>query len=98
VATTVLGDASALLRQKVTDVDALVADDPEYARVARTAVASSVVRYLRGIYEAHDPAARLFFTRDELASLTTAGTSETSNLPSGSFPDALSWPDPVQCY
>jgi hypothetical protein len=99
VVQTWLTDASADLRVAITDVDERVLADPDYARAATKAVAMAVVRLLRG-RDPRDPAdySTIFFTKSELAALTATGTSESSSLPSGSFPDALAWPDPVQCY
>ena len=98
VAQSWLGDASASLRVAISDVDARAAADPDsYGRQVAAVVAMAVVRVLRG--QARNDAAdyaTIFFSKSELASLETSGSSETSGLPVGSFPCAQAWPDPVQ--
>lgn len=67
-------DASEILRDEITDLDARATASASFERRVRATVAGAVIRMLRG-QDPRDPAdySSIFYTKYELASLTSLG-------------------------
>lgn len=102
-----LADAWALIKNSVPDIeDRLEAEtlDPALVVMVESKMVIRVMRYAADRDDVDDytptndqaiPTGSMYITDEDLTFLN--GTATTRPVPVGSFPDAPSWPDPVEC-